>query len=565
MTSVVVSLVALLLPSVVAVEWNVFAWQAKSEYPNPSDFPEADVLSSRASSAVAFTGGGSRSYLASLGYLAALNELDLSNIRYMSGVSGGSWATVVYSFKQVDVNDAEFLGPILLPSELSMDKLEEMSPRCARALTDCDFVKVTLDAVKDGTVDTLAEGWAYATQKLYFEPVGIRAEVPFSWNAATVADIRARNPSLDDVEFMLPADTSRPFPLIGAGIVGPDEGAGYAYPDRNMTFLEMSPLYVGQMRSLSVGYKYHKSLRTHYKTVGGFVETFAFGLSGQGPVLGLRAGATKGLLQVPAPTAFLDLQFAAAASGYAEGAFFESLRPYNISSGLGMHVDYWSPVDKHPESLDTLVCDGGSFENIMLPSMLQRGVKKIVLFFNSVTPLQPASDWNVKTDAPSKEQIDDGLSSLFGVLPEDYVRWEERSFDFSKDQFFSTAEWVPFVTELQAAQQAGNGIVVTKNLTTIENSWWGIAAGIEAEISFVYLGRLASWEAQLSEEMRTLLVPAGADADDLSKTVQDGPFRHFPHYPTSGGLLGAQQANVLADLTAWTILQNKEMFHHMLS
>jgi hypothetical protein len=241
------------------------------------------------------------------------------------------------------------------------------------------------------------------------------------------------------------------------------------------------------------------------------------------------------------------------------------LRPYNISSGLGLHFDYWSPVDKHPEALDTLMCDGGSFENIMLPSMLQRGVQRIVLFFNSVTPLQPPADWDVRTDAPSKEQIDDGLSSLFGVLPEDYITWEKRSFDFSKDQFFSTEEWVPFVTELQAAQQAGNGIVVTKTLRTVRNDWWGISEGQEAEVTFVYLGRLASWEAQLSEEMKPLLVPAGADADDLSKTVADGPFRHFPHYPTGGGGLNAQQANVLADLTAWTVLQNKELFQHMLS
>jgi hypothetical protein len=295
------------------------------------------------------------------------------------------------------------------------------------------------------------------------------------------------------------------------------------------------------------------------------VESFAFGLAGTGPRRGLDNSVTKGELSVPAPSAYLDLQFAAAASGYAEGAFFESLRPYNISNGLGLHFDYWSPVDKHPQSLDTLMCDGGSFENIMLPSMLQRGVKKIVLFFNSVTPLQPASDWNVETDIPSKEQIDDGLSSLFGVLPEDYVRWEERSFDFSKDQFFSTDAWIPFVTELQAAQQSGNGIVVTKTLTTVQNDWWGVPAGVEAEVTFVYLGRLTSWEAQLSEEMRPLLVPGGADAEDLSKTVQDGPFRHFPHYPTSGGLLNAQQANVLADLTAWTVLQNKELFERMIS
>lgn len=91
-----------------------------------------------------------------------------------------------------------------------------------------------------------ASGWAYATQKLYFDPVGIKADVPFSWDEVTVADIKNRNPSLKDLTFMLPADANRPFPVIGAGLVGPNEGAGYAFQDRNMTFLEMTPLYVGE-------------------------------------------------------------------------------------------------------------------------------------------------------------------------------------------------------------------------------------------------------------------------------------------------------------------------------
>ena len=137
---------------------NARAWQSADEYPSEKDFPEYDILKSRSSSAIAFTGGGSRSYLASLGYLTGLHELKLSNYKYISGISGGSWATIVYTFKQSDVGDEEFLGTILYPEEITMEKLQEMSPRCARSLTDCDFVKVTLESVKNGTVDSLAEG-----------------------------------------------------------------------------------------------------------------------------------------------------------------------------------------------------------------------------------------------------------------------------------------------------------------------------------------------------------------------------------------------------------------------
>ena len=53
------------------------AWKASSHIPNDTDFPENELrdINSRPNTAIAFTGGGSRSYLASIGYLAALTEL----------------------------------------------------------------------------------------------------------------------------------------------------------------------------------------------------------------------------------------------------------------------------------------------------------------------------------------------------------------------------------------------------------------------------------------------------------------------------------------------------------
>ena len=50
-----------------------------------------------------FLGGGSRSYVASIGYLGALHELGLmEDVRYITGISGGSWATAVYSYYNVE-------------------------------------------------------------------------------------------------------------------------------------------------------------------------------------------------------------------------------------------------------------------------------------------------------------------------------------------------------------------------------------------------------------------------------------------------------------------------------
>jgi hypothetical protein len=83
---------------------NFKAWQSSKAYPEPNDFPELheESVLSRPNTAIAFTGGGSRSFLASIGYLAGLNELGLiPNIRYISGISGGSWATLTFTYSQL--------------------------------------------------------------------------------------------------------------------------------------------------------------------------------------------------------------------------------------------------------------------------------------------------------------------------------------------------------------------------------------------------------------------------------------------------------------------------------
>lgn len=133
------------------------AWQSASSYPDRNDYPEASLLASRPKAAISFTGGGSRSYLASLGYLAGFNELNLiPNIRYITGISGGSWATTVYSYKQIDVDDIIFLGPIVDPKDFTLNKLEEMDDNCARSYTNCKFVQLVLSSVKNKEKYSLA-------------------------------------------------------------------------------------------------------------------------------------------------------------------------------------------------------------------------------------------------------------------------------------------------------------------------------------------------------------------------------------------------------------------------
>ena len=64
----------------------------------------------------------------------------MDSVRYMLGSSGGSWATVVYSyFQHEDISDSVMLGPVVFPEHITLNGLQEMAPGCVRAYTNTTY------------------------------------------------------------------------------------------------------------------------------------------------------------------------------------------------------------------------------------------------------------------------------------------------------------------------------------------------------------------------------------------------------------------------------------------
>lgn len=111
-------------------------------------FPEAAAVKARASAsgrnrstALCFSGGGVRSYSASIGELRGLLDLGLiDNVDYIGGVSGGAWASSVFQFyrrgaKGVAQNDVELLGDLVSPANETLAKLSAMPPPTSARLS----------------------------------------------------------------------------------------------------------------------------------------------------------------------------------------------------------------------------------------------------------------------------------------------------------------------------------------------------------------------------------------------------------------------------------------------
>ena len=215
--------------------------------------------------------------------------------------------------------------------------------------------------------------------------------------------------------------------------------------------------------------------------------------------------------------------------------------------------------------MDTLFTDGGCYENLGFIYLLQREVSKVILFENPSTPLQPSSNWNVDTQVTTDDSLDSTIPSFFGMENEDHKESYDRNFMYYKNQVFAKSDYNNVIKAMQASQAKGTGIIATVDLVTIENAWWGIPAGRKVQVTFVYLGRLSAWESKLSADMQSRVIPTDGNPSDLSNTIDSGDFKHYPHYTTAGGLLSPEQTNLLADMTGWSILQNKELFQSILS
>ena len=595
------------------------AWQGTST------FPESPYLLSRPNTGIAFSGGGSRAFAATLGQLAGLHQLGLlQSVRYIGGLSGSSWALVPLLFATNAPDTGELLGlPIVAPSALSKEVLASMSPRCARSFAQPSIVAAFEESLKargafSDPLSAVADSWTDTVQRLFLDPVGIPRGARFSWTAATVADIKARNHTLQNATFLLPAG-DWPFPLIAATLVGPVAFGPYGPRYHNFTRFEFSPQYVGQLHVRDVSYQ-AKSAK-----VGGAIEPFAFEAASGGigcarpagaPGHGLPPGAAAGVIpDVPAPTKVLDLATVLSVSSFFPGGFLESLPLLDV--GLGMRFPYWSPADgaAPPAVHDTLFADGGSVENVSarvrafmryptwrpragpfwqltadlfpipyfprqvpLISLLQRRVQRIIVFFNSAHPLLPASRWNVTADPP-RGQLSEDLSSFFGVFPEGAAAeaaqsLSRRSWDYRRNQVFATGDFKPLALALQRAQQPcpppcpspstaalGTGAIARARLTTVENRHWGIPAGVDVDVTFVLLGRVEAWEARLPPDVRAAAIPPG---DDLSQTMSSGPFAFFPFYPTGVSSLSAEETNLLANMVGWSVLANADVFMDVL-
>src|SRR5271170_350284 len=196
-----------------------------SSRPSPSDSYEVNLYPAKPQQAsttpvtgVCLSGGGSRALTCALGQLSSLNSLPapnnsgetlLSRFQYISSVSGGSWANVLYTFLPSNITDADFLITPAAPGSLTASAMATMGSTCL-GIVPQRFNTSTI-------ADFLGVLWQWG----FFDPLG-----PDLRNWFWIAGVG---------ELIL-----KPFGLYNAGY---SSNAPYLLPDH---FFSISPDYIEQ-------------------------------------------------------------------------------------------------------------------------------------------------------------------------------------------------------------------------------------------------------------------------------------------------------------------------------
>lgn len=508
-----------------------------------------------ARTALAISGGGARSATLASGHLRALVKLGIlpKGVDAVSSASGGTWATSQYMF--ADRTSEQLLGKATIPEELTMAVLNMTPPEMGETLTT-NSKQVALQLLASNP-----ECQAFAIQdqklafmclfksilaKLYLAPFHLDSEKYMASSKKSVTRIMSSNPGAFNASMFVVPMEDRPGVYITTSAVAAP--LGYIADPTSFVPFQVSPDYIGSpffpngstLSYMPVG---QGDPLNDVVVGGGFVESFAFG--GKAPQT-----TRHGLQLLPAPSrpfTLADMLHFNAASQ--SGA----LTLQEATQGLVPQASYW-PIVSGETARQFMFVDGADREYTAVLPLLQRKVTKMAAFINTPIPLNASLNLCEVLDASDLEYAADvALSCLFGVCSEVAAQGPGQS--YLGIQVFSENDFRKLMCEFQKQRDAGNASVVKMSHVSVENTWWGIPAGLDVDIIWVYNERVTNFEQRLPAETRQEIARGGS-----------GPFANFPFYKTSeqnsDDALNyhANQVNLLSAQAEYTVLQNKHLF-----
>ena len=554
---------------------------------------------------ICLSGGGSRALTCALGQLSALNTMMMPNGgpilgsgQYISSVSGGSWASLLYTFlpatiNGINVSDSDFLIEPVPPQSLTKGDPNNNAPSNVAyigqycmgttpqqfSLSNIGvFLKALMDAGFFLTPSQWSWFWIAGIGEIVLKPFSLYSAVynasgpfvqpglMFSLSTDEVAQsITHYNPHLLPQDFYL-ARPGRPSLIVNTNLL-----ENYQLPSSPQIPVQATPVatsVLGQSPDGSI-------------VGGGGVESFGFSstLIGPGPMSGTASISTNRNYSLCDIGGCSSAFFAALLLQYideAVDAIVDDLVNYLINDlhwnpiaanavGVALKIalekftndasdviptyNYWpaGKVTTPPSNAVFGFSDGGSFDNTGILGLLaQTNANKIISFVNTEIPLSGTA-----TDLT----LDPSIGLLFGYGgsgPGDLTSVQVFN---DTNPLYPNGTFAAAQAGLYEASCGGGSTLGTataaflqKGLVTIANPVANIAAGRVVDVLWVYNNPVSNWSGAITD--------AGIQQDLQQVTNPTAPLWNFPNYFTGEQVyLGVEAVNMLAQLSAWNVQQ----------
>jgi len=502
---------------------------------------ENNVTKGKKDIALCFSGGGPRSFAASLGYIRALKEMKLmKDIKYVSCVSGSTWAWIPYIYLNKEYDEDVFLGMDKfggIDRKLTMKDIEYTDEKylgnsIISLAYNSSIIRYMYDGLRSLGHHEKSRLWPYILGKILLKPYGIMTTDLFTCNE-NIADIFNNQPLNINQKFRIPYNNDRPFIITNSGIVKTDKRGTLVNTDFNL--MVMTPLYSGILNKIEG--------KNEEKYGGEYINTYGF------HALNIKKGEELYNVEIPTHHELnnverFNLFDMIGSSSTAYGIVTEYL-------GINFVNPSYRLINKELEKVEYFDCvDGGVLDNTGILPMLQKGMKNIVLFVNSSDRITLTMDDKIMT-----ESIDIMLRQLFLGDIEMNTKTYFEYFDYVNDlKVFKNGEerWKELLMQIRNNIYVKDlACAILKDVEVMENKNFHIEEYKIEKLMIIYLFPSIEWFHHRID-------------NDIRKLMDSKEYETFPYYRTifeEGEeiiALEAEKVNMLSDLCYWNLMHLKE-------
>lgn len=549
------------------------AWQTPgySNAPNSSFFPEVSYpsLSSKSDFGICFSGGGNRSATATLGQLRALRHTGiLERAKYISAVSGGAWGSAPWVFLQDTSADAEdlFLGKMVMPNALTAADLfdQPVAGSFAASASNAGIPLVRFARTVGGD-----ENFGHNISRIFLEPHGIGStrRIPV-YGQEEMKRFVAMNPLFSEKDFLV-CKEGRPYFIAGSALSRRDHVV--SNPEDLYVPFEFTTSYAGSRQSRDPSRKWwplDASVGGGYQDNATF-DGWPFKVTATAPGRFEIAVDKSTPFPYYGASSRLSLPDILGATGAAPTAVIPSLA--NI---LGFpEFNHTSPAN-YPTitTRELLHTDGGAIDNLGVMPLLSRGVKNILIFYNTEGSLESGNDNTLKIPAAIGYLF--GESNDCGILKKRGERLARMNYVF-KD--FDRKLRDEMVASFGKSIQEKRTLIHYETYETLDNKYHSIKGGNRVNICWVVLGPAGLREKSEVVGINMNSSESVSDPVELSETTwfasiknehlkkrlkDERKLKDFPHFKTffaNGNNvidLTPLQVNTLAHFTSYSVAVN---------